>query len=234
MLSPLVLKAAIFSALLLLAGSHWWWVILFIPASFYFYFRPSLNSGQFILSFLVLLITSLFFINSSLITHYPLLITLFFGFLFFLLLGVKNLIFVKRQLFYDVFESLLFLTIFTSFFRAENASLFFGKYLLVFFAVAFLLKEFLIFSTEDFRNSSKKNLIVYGTAFLILQLVWAIALLPLGFLNAASLVLLITLILQDFIVHHFSGTINRSIVLRNATVFLILSLVILGASRWQP
>jgi hypothetical protein len=233
LLSPLALKAAIFSIILSMVNSHWSLVVVFILVSFYLYFRPSLNSSQFILSFLVLLATSLLIVllvNGQ----WSLVISLFFGFLFFLLLGVKNLIFVNRQPFYYLFNGLLLLVIFISFFWAENSRLFFIKYLSVFFAIAFLFREFLIFSINGFSNSTKKNLIVYGAAFLIFQLLWAITLLPISFLNAAGLALLIVMILQDFIVHHFSGTMSRQIVLRNVTVFLILSLVIFGASKWQP
>ncbi len=232
MLSPLALKAVIFSGLLYFVNGQWSMVIVFLAVALYLYFRPSLNSSQFILSFLVLLATSLLTVN--LIPHSSFLIPLFFGFLFFLLLGVKNLIFVNRQPFYYLFNGLLLLIIFTSFFWSGNSQLFFIKYLSVFFAIVFLSKEFLTFSVAGFLNSPKKNLIVCGMAFLILQLLWAITLLPISFLNAAGLALLIVMILQDFITHHFSGTMSRQIVLRNVTVFLILSLVIFSASKWTP
>ena len=234
MLSPLALKAAIFGVLLLLAISNWLFAVVFIMVALYLYFRPSLNGSQFILSFLVLLIVSFVLIFNPILQFPNSLIAVFFGFLFFLLLGVKNLIFVNRQPFYYLFNGLLLLVIFIFFFWTGNSHLFFIKYLSVFFAVAFLFREFLTFSINGFSNSTKKNLIVYGTAFLILQLLWAITLLPISFLNAAALALLIVMILQDFIVHHFSGTMSRQIVLRNVTVFLILSLVIFGASNWTP
>jgi len=140
LLSPLALKAAIFSALLLLAVSNWLFAVVFVLVSFYLYFRPSLNGSQFILSFLVLLATSLLIVllvNGQ----WSLVISLFFGFLFFLLLGVKNLIFVNRQPFYYLFNGLLLLVIFIFFFWAGNSHLFFIKYLSVFFAIAFLSRD---------------------------------------------------------------------------------------------
>ena len=232
MLLPLALKAALFSFLLFLANSHWLFILLFILVVSYLYFRPSLNASQFLFCFLVLVGASLLAVN--LLGNWLMAVSLFFGFLFFLLLGVKNLIFVNRQPLYYIFNSFLLLVIFIYFFWAENFRLFFIRYLLLFFAVAFLFREFSTFFIPGLPNSPKKRLIIYGTAFLVLQLVWAITLLPLSFLNAASLALLIALILQDFISHHFSGTMSRKIVLRNATVFLILSLVIFGASKWTP
>lgn len=96
-----------------------------------------------------------------------------------------------------------------------------------------LFKEFLNFSVPEASNSRKKSLIAVSIAFLAVEFVWLVSLLPSGFLNAASLILLIILILEDFTVHHFSGTINRQIILRDVTAFLVLSLVILGASNWS-
>lgn len=225
-------KSIIFSLLLFLAPGHWLFFTLFIAVSCYFYFMPSLNGSQFIFSFLTLVVISLLTVNS--LGSWQIIAVLFFGFLFFLLMGIKNLIFVKRRFPYYLFNSLLLFMIFISFFRFEISPLFFIKYLLAFFGIVFLSKEFLSFSVEGFSNSPKKNLIVYGTAFLVLQVIWTISLLPISFLNAGSLVLLVVLILQDFIIHYFSGAMTRPVILKNITVFLALSLVILGASRWTP
>ncbi len=230
MLLPLALKSLTFSFLLFLASNNWFMVIILVLAAFYFYFRPSLNGGKFILSFLVLLAVS--FLVVRYLDNISMVASLFFGSIFFLLLGVKNLIFVHRQHIYYFFNGFLFLTIFILFFLSGSFGLFFVKYFLAFLAIAFLSKEFLYFSFPDSLSSSKKNLVAYGVAFLITQILWGISLLPLSFLNAASLALLVALILQDFFVHHFSGTMNRQIILRNITLFLILGLVVLGASKW--
>lgn len=237
LLSPLSygVKAVIFAIFLLLAANHWWWAILFVLSAFYFYLKPRLNAGQFFSSFLVLLIASLFFINLPLITHYSLLISLFFGFLFFILLGIKNLIFLNRQNFYQFLNGLLFLSIFILFFDANKSEIFIVKYLMVGLAVFLLSKEILKFGPREFIGLEKSlNLIPAVFTFLTLQVLWAIALLPIGFLNSASLALLVILVLQDFSLHHFSGTISRQITLRNITLFLVFSLFIFAASKWTP
>ncbi len=229
-------KAMVFTVLLSLARGHWLFFIVFLSAASYFYLRPSLNTGQFSSSFLVLMACSIFlvrflFLSSSL----SFLIACFFGFLLFLILGIKNLIFIRREPVYYFLNGLLILSIFVFFFRSEDASgLFFIEYLVLFAALLLLLKEFLIFSLSGLPHSAKRNLIICGTAFLIVQLLWAINLLPINFLNAASLVLLMTLILQDFVIQYFKGTINRQVILRNTTVFLVLALIIFGASNWAP
>lgn len=80
---------------------------------------------------------------------------------------------------------------------------------------------------------AKKNLISAVLAFVLTQLSWAVNLLPIGGLNSASLALLIALILNDLTIHHLSGTLNRQIVLRNATIFIVLTLLVFGASGWS-
>ncbi len=227
---PLALKAAVFSGLLYLSIVHRSLSIVFVLAAFYFYLQPLLNATQFLASFLILLTVS--FLSSLVIGHWSFVISLFFGLLFFLLLGIKNLIFVRREPLYLLLNGLLFLTIFILFFWSDISRLFFVKYLALFSGLVLLLREFLLFSVPNLANSQKRNLIICGTAFLILQLLWAISLLSVSFLNAASLALLVVLILQDFIGHHLSGTMSRQIVLRNITIFLILFLVIFAASKW--
>ena len=216
--------------------SRWSLVVLFLTVAFYFYFRSFFNIHQYLASFLTLLIASVLFINLP-FTVYHLPFTIFFAFLFFLLLGIKNLIFIKREPLYYLLNSLLLLTVFVYFFSFNNFEQpfwFLIKSLAAFSAIFFLIKEFLTVVVSVPLGSQKRNLMAVGSAFLSLQFLWVIAFLPFRSINAASLAFLIALILEDFIVHHLSGTINRRIVLRNITMFLILAMIIFGASKWSP
>jgi len=214
-----------------MAPTHWLWLMVFVLSAFYFYFRPSLNLRQFFSSFLILLAFSLSMIYLLNLNQWLMPVGIFLGFLFFLLMGVKNLIFANRQPFYTLFNALLFLSVFLFFFGTNNIQGFLVKYLITFLVVFLLVRDFLSLSLSDSLGINKKNLMAFGLAFLILQFLWVIALLPIGFINAAPLALLTALILEDLAVHHLKGTISRRIVLRNATVFLILSLIIFGASK---
>lgn len=209
-------------------------VVVFLAAALYFYFRPSFNADKFLASFLVLLVVSLLIRWSIVNNQWSIVIVIFLGFLFFILLGIKNLIFIKRESLYHFLNNLLLLIIFILFFRSSPYHLFFIKYLLLIFAIGLLSKEFLNFLIPELLPSQKKKVIIWGTSFLIAQFIWAINLLPINFLNAAALSFLAMFILQDFVIHHFSGTINRQIILRNITVFLVLTLIICGASKWSP
>jgi len=210
----------------------WLFIVIFLAAAFHFYFRPVFNSNQFLYSFLALIVLSLLFFKSSLAIGYWLVASgLFVGFLFFLLLGIKNLILSHRQTLYYFLHGVLFLVILIFFFYSQFSS-FFIKYILVFFGIYALLKEFLDFFAGEKASSRKINLVVLSGAFLAIQFIWLTGLLPFGFVNAAVFVLLIIFILEDFILHHFSGTISRKIVLRNTTAFLVLCLVIFGMANW--
>lgn len=235
----MALKAVIFSGLLYLSIVYSLWFMVALWAfALYFYFRSFFNIHQYLASFLILLVASLLVANlSSVVGRWSLVVGLFLALLFFLLLGIKNLIFIRREPLYYLLNSLLFLTVFIYFFSSNNFDQpfwFLIKSLAIFSATFFLFKEFLTVSVPVPLGSQKMNLMAVGSAFLSLQFLWVIAFLPFRSLNTASLALLVALILEDFIVHHLSGTINRRIVLRNITMFLILAMIIFGASKWSP
>ncbi len=240
LLSPLSygVRAVIFSVLLALINTYWpLLAIIFILIAFYFYLRPSLNTAQFFSSFLAPLVISLLIITYLPIanSYWLIIFAVFFGFLFYFILGIKNLIFVNRQNIYHILNSFLFLTIFILFFNTDKSVFFVFKYLLTGLGIFFLFREFLMLGFREFIGFPKSlNLISTVFAFLSLQIIWVVSLLPIGFLNAAALVLMIILVLKDFTFHHLSGTINRRIVLRNTTIFLVLSVIIFAVSKWTP
>ncbi len=220
-----------------LTSGYWLVAIGYFIVAFYFYFKSFFNTRQFLASFLTLLVLSLLFVNLSVVGRWSSVVGLFFALLFFLLLGIKNLIFIRREPLYYLLNGLLLLTVFVYFFSFNNFEQpfwFLVKSLAAFLAVFFLFKEFLEAISIAPLGNQKMNLMAAGSAFLSLQFLWVIGFLPFRSINAASLALLIALILEDFIVHHLSGTINRRIVLRNITMFLILTMIIFGASRWSP
>jgi hypothetical protein len=238
-LLALAFKALILSGLLYFSFSvSRWWLIVFLALSFYFYFQSLLNSRRFLVLFLIVVSLSLISHISPISPISPIgLISLFLGFLFFLLLGIKDLIFVHRQQFSYFLNSLLFLAVFVYFFAANSGSGYFVfKYLAAFSAVFLLLLGPIspIRLISPISPIGPIKLIAAGLSFSSVQILWAISLLPFNFLNSASLALLAVLILEDFAVHRLSGTISRRVVLRNTTLFLILSLVIFAATKWSP
>ena len=227
----LILKSAAFSVLLFLVDYSFLFVFLFVVSAFYFYFRPRLNSNKFFYSFLALVLVSLIIGEKLPIFSYRFLFAVFLGLIFFFLLGVKNLIFIHRQNFYYIFSGLLFLLVFLSFFVADKSHWFNLKYILVGIGIFVLFKEFL-----KFFLPSLNKLIISLTSlvftFLTMEMVWVTALLPIGFLNSSALLLLFVLVLEDFAINYFVGAFSRVVILRNITVFALISLAIFAASHW--
>jgi len=213
-----------------LATGSWLFIAAFLGVSCWIYFSPNVNYGQFLASFLVFLFLPAFFHN-VLSPDYFFLVSFVYAALFFVFLGVKNLIFINRQPIYSFINGVLMLAIFSLFFWIDKTNIFFFvKYLLAFAVFFFVFKEFISFSFDN-PGEQKKKMFVWTISFLLFQIVWALSFLPINFLNAAALALLIVLIFEDFIGHHFNGTIDRQVVLRNLTVFILLSLAIFGASK---
>ncbi len=230
-------RAAIFSAALLAVYNYQSFlsVVVFVAVGFYFYLKPFSGANQYFLSFLIFLISSLFIIHYSLFNiHNSLFIILYsliFGLIFFLFLGIKNLVFINRSPIYDFINNFLFFAIFIIFFMADKSSWFFVKYLIIFAAIFLLFREG---SPTSVGSRTSRVLIPSALAFLVLQILWAVALLPIGFFNSAALSLVVVLALKDLIVSHISGVLVRKVVLRNITMVAIFTLIIFAASKWQP
>ncbi len=231
----LAFKSVIFAGLLIWQLSaetvNFFPFLFFVLVSFYFYWRPVFLGKQFFASFLILLIISFLALNFLNFDAFGIISIFGLAILFYCLLGVKNLIFSNRSAVYYLLNSFLLFLVFLFFFSADKSQFFLAKYLLTGLGILLLSREFLFFSIQDFPK--KRILITVGFSFLILQIVWAIALLPLGFLNAAALTLFAFVILMDFIINHFNGLLTRRIILRNVTSWIILSIIIFALSDWS-
>lgn len=228
MFSAPILKSAVLG-ILLAAVEFPFASVVFVASALIFYFRHFFNIRRFFYSFAVLSVISLIAVKSF--SGWSAVIGVVAAILFFVLFGVKDLIFVKRREIYYFFNCLLFLAVFGLFFGADKQHFFIFKYLAASAAVFLLSTELLSFMLPALVGA-KKNLVAGVFAFSTVQFLWAVAFLPIGFLNSAALMTVIVLFLEDFIVHHFSGTLNRRLILRNATAFLILIMAIFAASEW--
>jgi hypothetical protein len=238
----LALKAIIWGVLLTFVNRHWLFIIAFLLVSFYFYLRKPFNASRLLASSLILIFTSLLIMRTAgglpglslpSSSWLSIIIAFFFSLLYFLLLGIKNLVFIHRQSLYRLLNGLLFSGILILFLGAPKSGGYFAlSYLLIGAASFLLLREYLAFDFESAMG--KKNLLALVFSFLTLQFLWVVSLLPIGFLNAAAFSLLIILILVDLAVHNWLGALSRQLILRNASIFLILSIIIFALSKWSP
>jgi len=215
----LLFKALMFGAFLLFTPP-----LLFIIAALFLYFKPLFNTFSFFSSFIILLILSLSLTNG-------LLAAILFSFVFYIILGVKNLVFINRWRWYHLLHLSLFYSTFLLFFLSDNTSNFFFKSFGLFLISVFLLREFLKFAAADFPK--RRLLISWALSLFVVEITWVIGLLPLGFLNSANLALLSVFALGDLTLHHFRGTLGRKVVLSTAALFVLLTLLIFATSQWS-
>lgn len=156
---------------------------------------------------------------------------LLYSYIFYLLIGIKNYLFVKRSRFYYVSAILLFYSIFIEFFLADKSNWFFLKYGAVIAAAFLLFREWLALISA-FSFPKRELLAAAVAAFLVAQLLWAVALLPIGFISSANLMLLAVFAIADFLLKHFTGGISKEFIIQHLIFFLALAALIFWTSNW--
>ena len=225
---PLVLKTLFILLLLVWLNAtpfKFYPLLVFIFFSAFFYFWPLINTIDFLGYFLIFLFGALVAVLSLSFSLLTIIIILGLAAIYFLLIGSKNLNISGQQSIF-LLRSLLFLLVFFIFFSVNKSELFLIKYLL-FIAAIFLLFFGL------FKNYPKKKLYTVAFSFLLAQMIWVIALLPIGFINQTALVLLFVLIIEELALLHFSGTFNYQNIVKNIIIIIILGTLILALSKWN-
>lgn len=240
----LTLKATVVTGLLYLSVvGRRLFVIGYLAAAFYFYFKPFFGSKRRVGSFFVFLIVSLLAMSQLVAIAAPLklMAAIILGMIFFFFLGAKNMVFINQPVIFDFINNFLFFLVFAVFFMADKSSWFLIKYSAAFAAIFLLFWEFV--ALQELRTKAeisagpifaKKNLFSASFSVLISQFMLATSYLPIGFLNASALCLVAVLCLKDLAINHFHGSLDRTVVLRNASLAVIFSLLIFAASKWQP
>ena len=234
------LGAVIFGLFLLWINKNYSFfpVIIYLGFAVYFYFVLSADrsafKNRFLSSFLIILSVPFFIVHSPLFFIYSLILI----FSFFLLLGIKNLIFINHYQVYQFLNNFLFFLIFIIFFSSDKSQLFFLKFLVLFLSSFLIFKELLSWHFSRFESQlqiSIQRINAYSAifAFLLGQLVWAIALLPIGFLNLSALMLVFVLASKDLVTNHLEEKIDKNLILKNITMVIFFSIVIFAFSKWK-
>lgn len=243
MLAPSITKSVLFAGVLALAvlQGGFFFGAVFFGLAFYWYFRSSFEWDTFFYSFLIL--TLYVYIGISFLYHATetggisgtmpvILASLFSGVLFFLLLGIKEFVFLRRQAIFNFLSGSLYFFVAGTFFVADkDAGGAFLLYLLLSVTAFYLLiKESIDFFMED-APKRKKEVLVIGSTLLVSEFLGITSVLPIGFLNSAALIVLIVFVFEDLIYHHLKGALNRQIVLNNVTILIVCLLFIFATSK---
>jgi len=198
-------------------------IIIFIFLSGLFYLLPLVNSIDFLGYYLIFIFGALIATLSLSFSALTILIISGLTLIYFFLIGSKNINLGQQSLF--LLRSLLFLLIFFIFFSINNPGLFLIRYLL------FILAVFILFFGL-FKNYPKKNLYSIVFSFLLIQVIWVINLLPVGFINQTALALVFVLAIEELALYLFSGVFNYHNIVKNITIVIVLVALILALSKW--
>ncbi|MBI1960733.1 MAG: hypothetical protein HYS43_00435 [Candidatus Liptonbacteria bacterium] len=223
----LVLRAAVVALAWLVAPTP-----VFLGAGGYFYFSPLFQPFKFIWSFAAFLVLGALFASVEGPAH--LILGVAFGAVFFLILGVKDFVFVNRvpALFF-IFVPLLAGTVGAFFSRVQPTALgAIGASALTALAIALLLKEFLAAVLPDVAPATTRAAAAI-LAFLAIQTMWAISFLPLDFINAAALVVTLLVLATEIVILSLRNTLTRKrLILYGATALVLVGGILLAA-KWS-
>lgn len=139
--------------------------------------------------------------------------------------------FIRRSRLYYVSALSLFYAMFSLFFLADKSDFFLFKYGLVILGSYLLFREWLTLISK-FQLPERERIAALTGAFLVAQLLWATALLPIGFINSANLMLLFTFVIAELLVNHFVETISKNFLIQLFAFSAMLFLVIYFTSAW--
>lgn len=219
----LAFKALIFGAFLALAKLGGFSILstsVFILVAVVLFTRPLFRTFDHFVSLLVLVGLAIFVSNSSNEAYFGL-VLVYFSVLFYILLGIKDLILIKRVEWHKFFNAALSYPVFLLFFYYSQAVAL-PRIILAFLAIFVLLEDLF-----------RKRVFTWAISLIIIEIIWAIGLLPIGYLNSANLALLSYVTISDLSQRAIQGGLSSKKILIYSTVFMLLSVLILGVSRWS-
>jgi hypothetical protein len=230
----LSLKAAIFGIFLLIASLGDFRplpILFFIIISGIMYAMPIFGPYPTRYAFLALLISSL--LGMKIVTGSVLFLPVLFGFafIFYFLLGIKDLFFVKRSRLYSIAMLFLFYAMFVIFFLSNHSEFYILKYGSVVLASFLLFYEWLAL-ISSFHYPKREIAAAAAGSLIIAQMLWVVTLLPFGFISASNFMLLIVFILANLLFKHFRGELSKKIIFQHIILFLVLAAFIFGGSNW--
>jgi len=223
--SPLALRATLLAIAIfwLRTGDFSFLKFLLFGTLFLFlYLKPSLGATKYIVSVVVLGITTVF--APQVVGIIGLYVNLTLSGLGFLLLGIKNLIFSRRQNLYYSMHLVLVVGL-ASLFSLNIISPIF------FFALTFaLFREFFIVMTPE--KPELLNLVAALEGMLVMQIAWVTSFFPTSFLISSAVLVLLTFLFHDALIHYFKNTFSKNVAFRSIAIFVALALLISILPVW--
>ncbi len=221
--SALAFKAVVFAAFFFLAklgGFSTASIALFLVSATVLYLRPIFRTFESVGTFAVLLASAIIFCRTFIDPIDFLFAVIYFPLLLYILVGIKDLILIRREAWKAFLNFALAYPALLIFFYYNQGS-FWWKLPLLFAVLLFLSKDFL-----------KTRIVFWLVAFLSIQVVWAADLLPIGFVSAANLSMLFYAATVSFCDQYLRNALGKKFILTLLSVFVLLLMAILAFSRW--
>ncbi len=232
----LILKALVFGAsfaLLLTHGVTFASTVFFLLVGNVLYFFPVTEPRTIVGSFFVFLFIALFTAYKFETILSLSLWLIIASFLFYILLGIKNLFFIQRRRWYYLLYLVLTYVNLLLLFHINRFQWWFWKSFGLFFVTWLLTKDFLELSLEKSTPFQKyRGVATALLSFLNVELLWTISLLPLSFLNSVHSLALGTYITSDVLMNYGNGTLTRRDALVKTTVLILLTILIFVSNQW--
>jgi len=228
---------------LIWAGVSFWPVFIFACAMLAIYLseppeRRSLRSSFWLLSILSILgvaavsaLSGYFLINLM-----SVLLALSFGVSLFLIFGLTNLFFKDKIVTYNFLNAAVSASFFLMAFYImpdpSNNGVFnlVLWFLAVFIGSRVIVKEALVFN--GLPENKSLRVITWSFSLIVAEIAIFAAVLPLGFVDAAAFITLLSIMGRDVILARFSGSLNRSLVFREVTIFVLILSLIFATITW--
>ena len=244
--SALALKAILFAGFLLLVKAS---NFGFIPVAFFLftglllYNTPARNGLFYVISFASLTLLALLWgVRLGGAAYF--IVPAAAAFLFYILLGLKNIFFLYRERWHYFLLLALFYGTGMLFFSADKSSSFSFLAALLFallfvFLISYEFFRVSVFGAAEVRlwerasRAALSSLTALFSAIMAGEVFWIISFLPIGFVNSANLSLIAYFGVSDLIKKHFAGLLSRHSILTSITICVILTLIIFAVSSWR-
>ena len=221
---PLIVKAILFGGFLALAkigNMQLFPILFFLAITLFLYAKPLFRTLLFLTPLFFLVTLAILMARAAAWEIFALLVIPAMSFLFYLLLGIKQLVFVRRELWLRVMYLSFGYASMVLFFAASPEHRWSAF-------VALLVGLFLLLR----GMFSKQYLSSVVLLLLLAEAVWGISLLPFGPIHAASAAFLIYFFVTDLVWNVKAGTLTRHILLIDSTIFIFLAFIIAATTRW--
>lgn len=227
----LSVNAAAFGILVLIAGTSRlvFWALIYLAYAAYLRLKFSRNEelkpNILFASFIVLSLSSVWISESGIVAFFIALISAILTFIF---LGSQLFYFSNSKSALSVFYQSVIFGIAAYFASVAPFDVWWGAVPLIFYAIYGCTRDYLKLETGGFDRRKKVYSLVF--AFLAVQCMWIVSLLPFGFLNAGAVVLIFSITSTDLFLHHSLGKLTKNNIVRNLSFLVVLVFLIFLAS----